>query len=330
MKWRLYKEKLLWLRLNQGWSQEEAAHRCGAPDKKTYHLWESGKILRPHHRNLEKIVQGFELGSDQDIVLRPAELPAAELDTLYRVHYAPKRSAPAKPSQHHSFKLICFDMDATLIHGLVLTTRTIWDDLGDLEQLRKQGIRSYYTGRFSYEEWCLWVTEIFKQKGLTLERFRQIIRRYTIAPHLMEGLTQLKARGYRLALISNGLGRFFDELCPGGLACFDDVFVNRLQFDDQGQLLSVAPSLYGIDKKVDAMRDLCRKYGISMEEVVFVGSNSTNRQIAYQVGLTIGYSRPSWEISDLFDEVIKSDNFLEVVQTIVGRDNARSDTHHDI
>lgn len=325
MKWRLYKEKLLWLRLNQGWSQEEAAHRCGAPDKKTYHLWETGKIARPQIRNLKKIIHGFHLERTDDIVLKPAEIPATELDALYRVHFSAARSVPVsattKPAS--GFKLVCFDMDATLIQGLEFSTRAIWDALGDEENLRKQGIRSYYTGRFTYEEWCLWITDIFRQKGLTLERFRQIIEHYYPAPHLQEGLAQLKQRGYRLALVSNGLGRFLDELAPGAIDYFDDVYVNRLLFDDSGHLQSVTPSPYSLEKKVDAIRHICQEQSIPMEAVVFVGSSFLNRQVAFQVGLTIGYARPSREISDIFDVIAKGDDFLEVVKLIAQHDSSR-------
>lgn len=321
MKWRLYKEKLLWLRLNQGWSQEEAAHYCGAPDKKTYHLWESGKIERPQARNLQKIVNGFQLSSLEDIMLKPSRSPEPELAQLYQAHIHPQKQvrsldSPVAVQKTHGYKIICFDMDATLIHGLEFSTRAIWDALGDMEALRKQGIRSYYTGKFTYEEWCLWVTDIFKQKGLTLQRFQKIIQAYYLAPHLCEGLRMLKQQGYTLAIVSNGLGRFLDELFPDWSEYFTYVFVNRLVFDEKGIVQSVVPSLYSVDKKMDAIRYICQKQSAEVEEVVFVGSSFLNRQVAFNVGLTVGYANASREITDIFDVIVKGDDFRQVVKVI--------------
>lgn len=321
MKWHLYKEKLLWLRLNQGWSQEEAALRCGAPDKKTYHLWETGKIERPQARNLLKIVRGFKLQATDEIILKPTDAPEPELSALYGVHFnsraldasARAAKAPMGTSRH---KLICFDMDATLIHGLELSPRAIWEALGDEENNRKHGIRSYYTGKFTYTEWCLWVAEFFRHKGLTQERFREIVRQYHLAPCLREGLTQLKQQGFKLAIVSNGLGGFMDELFPDWSEYFDDFLVNRLIFSETGLVQSVIPSPYGIEGKVDAIRSLGEKYAFSMNEVIFVGSSFLNRQVAFETGLTIGYANPSAEISDFFDANVEDDNFKNVVDLI--------------
>lgn len=328
MQWRLYKEKLLWLRLNQGWSQEEAAHRCGAPDKKTYHLWETGKIERPQARNLQKIINGFELASVDEIVLKPIDVPAVELSSLYNAHFNMQDEQSLTTGlnatqESGAYKLICFDMDATLIHGLSLSSRAVWDALGDTEAQRKIGIRSYYTGKFTYEQWCLWIADIFKQKGLTRERFHAIIEQYYLAPHLREGLQQLKARGYKLAIVSNGLVGFLDQLLPDWNQYFDYMFVNRLIFSDNGLVQSVIPSPYGIDKKLAAIHYLCEKEAISTNNVVFVGSSFLNRQIVFQVGLTIGYAHPSREMSDLFDEVIKDDDFRKVVKLILQRTTSK-------
>lgn len=323
MQWRLYKEKLLWLRLNQGWSQEEAAHRCGAPDKKTYHLWETGKIERPQARNLKKIIGGFHLESVDDIVLKPIDVPALELSSLYNAHFNlphnEMRSVDRAAVKPAVYKLICFDTDATLIHGLEFSTRVIWDALGDDDNQRKLGLRSYYKGQFTYQQWCLWIADIFKQKGLTRQHYRDTINQYHMAPHLREGLQQLKDHGYKLAIISNGLGGFLDELFPDWSQYFDYEFVNRLIFSDNGLVQSVIPSPYSIDKKVSAIRYLCEKEKITTDNVIFVGSTFLNRQVAFQVGLTIAYAQPSREMSDLFDEVIKGDDFRKVVKLVLQR-----------
>jgi len=168
MKWRLYREKLLWLRLNRGWSQEEAAFQCEAADKKQYHLWETGKTERPRQNSLEGIRKAFQLDSIEDIILSPQDQPAPELVIFYNAHFGLKQKpiTTATPHKGH-YKLVCFDVDATLIHGLDFSWKAVWEALGDPQQDRKKGLRLFHTHKLSYEEWCHWCCEIFKQKGLS-------------------------------------------------------------------------------------------------------------------------------------------------------------------
>src|SRR6478609_3708604 len=83
----LYKEKLLWLRLQKGWSQEEAAFHCGASDKKQYHLWETGKTRLPRATQLTAIASGFGLENGDELLLKPGETPDATLQIFYSAHF---------------------------------------------------------------------------------------------------------------------------------------------------------------------------------------------------------------------------------------------------
>ncbi len=318
MKWRLYREKLLWLRINRGWSQEEAAFQCEAPDKKTWHLWETGKTERPRKRNLEKICSGFEIDDVEEIMLQPNQRPAPELEIFYNAHYGlstPGDATSPLARKQGPFKLICFDLDATLIQGLDFSWKAVWAFLDDDEK-RRQGLRLYHTGKLNYEEWCLWCCEIFKTRGLTENDIEKIASNYKIANNLYAGLKQLKQEGYTLAIISGGIYKFLTTLIPDYKDYFDYVFINKFSFDKDDCVKHIIPTPFDFDQKPEGIRYISSMLGIDPRESIFVGSTFVDKFVIDTAGLSIGYANPSDEIVELFDEQIDGDDFLAVVDLI--------------
>ncbi|PCJ39232.1 MAG: hypothetical protein COA99_10595 [Moraxellaceae bacterium] len=328
MKWRLYKEKLLWLRLNHGWSQEEAAFRCEASDKKQYHLWETGKTQRPQRRTLQAIANAFQLDSIDELILQPSNFPDPSLDIFYNSHF---RLAPgatntsdivandAQREEDKPFRLICFDLDATLIHGYKFSWQVVWDMLGDPEQLRKQGLRMFHSGVFSYEEWCLWCCQQFGERQLKQADIQQKIREFSLAPNLIKGLKQLKQAGYKLAIISGGLEEFLQILLPDYKQYFDYCFINKMQFDDKGDIKSIVSTPFDYEKKCEGIRYLASVEKISPKQIVFVGSTYVDQYVVDTAGWSIGYYNPEVLIQELFDHVIEGDDFQAVVDLINSR-----------
>lgn len=318
MKWRLYREKLLWLRLNKGWSQEEAAFQCDAADKKQYHLWETGKTERPRKHSLTGICAAFELGSPDEIILSPQQQPAPELTIFYNAHFGKKAEMHFTHDQHNDlpFKLICFDLDATLIHGLDFSWKAVWNTLGDTDQQRKQGLRLYHSGNLGYEEWCHWCCKILQQKGLNKNTLEGIARQFKAAPQLQQGLKQLKQQGFKLAIISGGIFCFLEQLIPNHAELFDYTFINKFHFDKQGKLQYIQPTPFDFDTKPEGIRYICSAEGFSPQQTIFVGSTFVDKFVINAAGYSIGYANPSDEIRELFDQSLIGNDFSLVVNAI--------------
>ncbi len=315
MLWKLYKEKLLWLRLQHGWSQEEAAQRCGTPDKKQYHLWETGKTERPRARNIEGIVRGFELETSADILLQPGQVIAPELRIFYAAHFnRPDLHNPiATASIQNGARLICFSLDQTLTQGYQLSWKEVWGLLGKESVLRKKGLKLFHTGQMSYEGWCSWCCQIYRRHQITRAQLEALAGKFTLFPGVREGLQELRDSGFKLALVSGSLDVFLDVLLPDYSTLFDQVFINRSHFDANGIIRSMTPTPFDQERKADAIRYLCSLYGIEPAQSVYVGSAYIDKFVINAAGKTIAFNSTSDEIRDVFDITLDAAHFNTLV-----------------
>lgn len=315
----LYKEKLLWLRLQNGWSQEEAASHCGASDKKQYHLWETGKTRLPHASQLATIAAGFSLENVDDILLRPGAIPDTDLQIFYNAHFRrPLPSGRIEPLRDEPpYRLICFALDGVLLRGYHFAWEEIWNLLGEDRELRKKGLRLFHTGRLSYEDWCLWCCDIFRSHDLRHEQLVTLASRFRVIDNLEQGVQALRRAGYRLAIISGSVDVFLQTLIPDHAKWFDQVFINRMQFDSHGSILGITPTPFDFERKPDAVRYLCSLYGFHTLQSICVGSNFVDKHLIEVAGRTIAFNSTSDEVQELFDWRLDSDNFMDLVDSIL-------------
>lgn len=315
----LNKEKLLWLRLQKGWSQEEAAFHCGASDKKQYHLWETGKTRLPQAAQVEAIVKGFDLENRDDILLKPGETPDTTLQIFYSAHF--RHAVPVDmrvpDGEEQPYRLVCFSLDGVLLQGFQFSWEAVWSLLGDAGEQRKKGLKLFHTGRMSYEDWCLWCCDIYRSHDLRRPQLIKMIQRYTVIGQLTAGLQRLRAAGFRLALISGGLDIFLQTLIPDYAQWFDQVFINRMEFDNQGRIINIVPTPFDFERKPDAVRYLCSLYGLHTAQSICVGSSFVDKHLIEAAGKTIAFNSSSDEIQELFDIRVDSDNFMALVDVIL-------------
>lgn len=319
MKWRLYKEKLFWLRKKMGWSQEEAAYQCMASDKKQYHLWERGKILRPRKYSLQNIAKAFKLSDYNSIILLPTQHVEPKYESFY--HYDSNNAIKLNDeniidSDHKNFRLIVFDLDGTLLQNIDFSWRLVWDFIGDEEKDRKKGLLLYHSNKISYEEWCLWCANKFKEKRLNRFNFKEITKGVKLIENLHETLLELKSRGCHLAIISGGIDVFLDELIPDHMEIFDYTFINKLHFNKNNLLDYIEPTPFDFESKVNGIHYLCKKLKIDKTQAVFIGDSFNDKHVAGEVGLSIALQPNSSELKELFDIVIDSGNLKDIIPVI--------------
>ncbi|MBK8287760.1 MAG: hypothetical protein IPK95_03250 [Cellvibrionales bacterium] len=325
----LNKEKLLWLRLQKGWSQEEAAVHCAASDKKQYHLWETGKTRLPRAAQCLSIAKGFGLGSVDEILLKPGESPDAALQIFYNAHFRQPlpmgregvESKGAKTDQSGSealpYRLICFSLDGMLLRGFQFSWEEVWGLFDHTGEQRKKGLKLFHTGRMSYEDWCLWCCDIYRSHDVRQHQLVALAQRYTVIDHLAEGLQLLRDAGFRLALVSGGLDIFLQTLIPDYARWFDQVFINRMEFDAEGRILKMVPTPFDFERKPDAVRYLCSLYGLHSAQSICIGSSFVDKHLIDAAGKTIAFNSSSDEIRELFDMRVDSDNFMDLAKTLL-------------
>ena len=323
----LNKEKLLWLRLQRGWSQEEAAEHCRASDKKQYHLWETGKTLLPRTAQLHAMAGGFGIAVDE-LLLKPGQTPDLPLQIFYNAHYhrPTDNGAETNGQQEPNYRLACFSLDGVLLRGFQFSWEEIWDMLGEPVSLRKKGLKQFHTGKMSYADWCLWCCGIFRSHHLQRAQLQALAQRYHVIAHLHEGIDMLRAAGFHIALIAGGLDTFLETLIPDYPQLFEQVFINRLLFDARDELCGVVPTPFDLEQKPDAVRYLCSLYSLHTAQSVYVGSNYVDKHMIRAAGKTIAFNSPSDEIRQVFDITLHSEDFRDVASAIIAM-NAETVLH---
>ncbi|HQQ73968.1 MAG TPA: HAD hydrolase family protein, partial [Pseudomonadales bacterium] len=110
---------------------------------------------------------------------------------------------------------------------------------------------------------------------------------------------------------------FLQTLIPDYAQWFDQVFINRMEFDTQGRIINIVPTPFDFERKPDAVRYLCSLYGLHTAQSICVGSSFVDKHLIEAAGKTIAFNSSSDEIQELFDIRVDSDNFMALVDVIL-------------
>ncbi|MBN2457978.1 HAD family phosphatase [Candidatus Woesearchaeota archaeon] len=213
------------------------------------------------------------------------------------------------------YKLVCFDLDGTLIDETESIWITLYEHLGvDLKEAAITANR-FYAGEISYEEWCKSDLRLLKEHKLNTGSFKEIAAKLKVMQGAHETLKQLKEKGIKLAVISGSVDTIFDLLFPSHP--FDYVFINKLVFDDYGNVQDIIPTDYDCDKKGKGLKRIAETEGISTKECVFVGDYKNDISIAKEAGLSIAFNSKSEELNSVSDVVIKEKDLSLILDHIL-------------
>jgi phosphoserine phosphatase len=215
-----------------------------------------------------------------------------------------------------SFKLICFDLDGTLVRDY--NRHSYWGTihrelLNDKDgKKNKERLDKFMRGKFSYKEWVDMDLSMFKEAGIKKEDFVRVAMLHTLFPGVHETIQQLKERGLKLGIISGSLNILISTLFPENP--FDDIFVNEVFFDEEGFISSWTDTVYDQGSKHLALKHICEREGIPLEQTIFVGDEENDIDILKEAGLGIAFNAKKQSVKDAADRVIEGDNLLEILE----------------
>ena len=187
------------------------------------------------------------------------------------------------------YRLICFDVDGTLVGKTVFVWETLHDGLGTDRAQRQQGWDDYFAGRIPYSAWFEHDIALFRAQGpITRQLLLDHIEGLRLNDGAHETLRTLKDAGVKLAVVSGSLNIVLEKFELTGY--FDDVFVNELYFDKPGNLIGWRPTPFDIENKRGALDWLVAKYDLGRAETAFVGDNFNDVSIASHAGLGIAFN----------------------------------------
>lgn len=180
-------------------------------------------------------------------------------------------------------RLVCFDMDSTLIRTEVI------DELADRAGVGKE-VRKITESAMRGE---IDFTESFKQrvallKGLDVRVMQQIAENLPITDGVERMMTVLKRSGYKTAILSGGF-TYFGEYLKRRFG-FDYVYANELEIGEDGKLTGryVGDIVDGKRKK-ELLCLLAQVENINIAQTIAVGDGANDLPMLSAAGLGIAF-----------------------------------------
>ncbi|MDO8480936.1 MAG: HAD-IB family phosphatase [Nanoarchaeota archaeon] len=189
------------------------------------------------------------------------------------------------------YQLACFDLDGTLADNVTSSWQLFHEHFAVDFAKREDNKKQFFSGKIPYAEWALRDVELWKERGATKEQFIEAMRSGTaLMPGARAVLSSLKSAGMKLALISGSVNIMLDHLLPDHSEIFDHIHLTELYFDELGRLSHAKPTLFDMEGKAVAMRNIAEKEGIPLSRCVFVGDHHNDVHAARAAGLSIAFN----------------------------------------
>ncbi len=212
-------------------------------------------------------------------------------------------------------KLVVFDLDGTIIDNVEYVWDTLHKFFGvDRHPKRLEHMNGFFEKRISYQEWAERDLLLLKEHGANKRTILKAMKRAKIMRGALETLKSLKAKGYRIALVSGSLNVLLEKLIPDYGEIFDHVFINRIYFDGKGEIKEVRATEFDMQHKKAGLLELCRIEGIDPGECVFVGDNENDLGIAEAAGFSIAFNSKSKKLNEVSDVVIRKKDMREILK----------------
>ncbi|MFW5741111.1 MAG: HAD family hydrolase [Myxococcota bacterium] len=205
---------------------------------------------------------------------------------------APSRPDSSVPSSacERSVRVVAFDVDGTLVEhdsGLV-----VWQVLNRLfignAELNAERFRSFRDGELTYEQWVRLDIEGWRDGGATRAAMQEAIRaELRLVPGAQQVTSALRARGYRVVVVSGTLDIVLDTLFPEHP--FDRIYSNQIRFDERGGIQDWTATPFDMAGKAEALRLLSSESGVPTDAFAFVGDHINDLHALRLVGCPIAY-----------------------------------------
>ena len=181
-----------------------------------------------------------------------------------------------------SRRLICFDMDSTLIETEVIDELAERAGVGDaVREITARAMRGEIDFRESFTE------RVALLKGLDVSVMEEIARNLPITEGLERMMTILKRVGYKTAILSGGFTYFGNYLRQK--YGFDYVYANELEIEDGRLTGRYVGEVVDGRRKAELLRLLCQFEEINIAQSVAVGDGANDLPMLNLAGLGIAF-----------------------------------------
>ena len=207
-----------------------------------------------------------------------------------------------------SIKLVCFDVDGTLVDGVSWLLLT--QGLGCSEQAHLDIFLRAKKGKISFIEGERELTKMYQDSGNATRPFiKKLFANIRIKPETKEVIDYLKEKGYFIYLISGAIDIYVEEVAKK--LKVDGYYANsKLDFDEEGVLKKINYRDNQEDIKAEQLKELVQKLKLNINEVVFVGDSENDIEVFKRTrhGIAVNsfnenLKEVAWKIVDSLKEV---------------------------
>ncbi len=182
-----------------------------------------------------------------------------------------------------SRRLICFDMDSTLIRTEVIDE--LADRAGVGEEVRRI-TESAMRGEIDFRE--SFTRRVALLKGLDVSVMKEIAESLPITEGVERLMSVLKRSGYKTAILSGGFTYFGNYLKQR--FGFDYVYANELEIGEDGRLTGhYVGDIVDGQRKRELLRLLCQVENINIAQTIAVGDGANDLPMLSEAGLGIAF-----------------------------------------
>ena len=179
-------------------------------------------------------------------------------------------------------RLVCFDMDSTLIEQEVIDELALEAGVGEqVAEITERAMQGDLDFKQSF------AARVALLKGLDSQVLEKIAQRLTITEGTERLISTLKALGYRTAILSGGF-QYFAEKLQQQLG-IDEVYANQLDIVDGRVTGEVVGQVVDGARKAELLRMLAEKQGISLQQVIAVGDGANDLPMLSIAGLGVAF-----------------------------------------
>lgn len=179
-------------------------------------------------------------------------------------------------------RLVCFDMDSTLIQAEVIDELAKEAGVGDqVAAITESAMRGELDFKQSLRK------RLALLEGLDASVLENVYQRLPLTEGAERLIANLKRVGYTVAILSGGF-TYFGERLKERLG-IDHVFANKLEIVDGKLTGRPEGTIVDADRKAELLQQLAAKEGISLQQVIAVGDGANDLPMLNLAGLGIAF-----------------------------------------
>ncbi|WP_346883853.1 phosphoserine phosphatase SerB [uncultured Algibacter sp.] len=179
-------------------------------------------------------------------------------------------------------RLVCFDMDSTLIQTEVI------DELAELAGVGKEVkaiTESAMQGEIDFNE--SFISRMKLLKGLSEDVLKDVAVKLPITKGARRLIDTLKSCGFKTAILSGGF-TYFGHYLQKELG-IDYVYANQLEIKDGALTGGYLGDIVDGNKKAEYLKEIAEKEGINISQTIAVGDGANDLQMLNLAGLGIAF-----------------------------------------